>query len=81
MLKEVLVNVFGAPTHKGLVTVNAATIGKGTLIVFVLVHVAPVTGSKIFKLMICVPALKVRAGGNGFVEREVDVVTSNHCQL
>jgi hypothetical protein len=47
MLNDVLVKVFGAPTHKGLVTVNAATIGKGTFIVFVLVQVAPVTGSKI----------------------------------
>jgi hypothetical protein len=45
-LTEVLVNVFGAPTHNGLETVKEATIGKGTFIVLVIVQEAPVAGSK-----------------------------------
>ena len=81
MLNDVFVKVFGAPTQSGLVTVKEATIGRGTLIVFVFVQVAPVTTSKIFKLITCVPAVKVNAGGNGFVESTVEVVASNHCHV
>ena len=71
-LTEVLVNVFGAPTHNGLETVNEATIGKGTLIVFVTVHVAPVAGSKALKLITCEPGANVNGGGKAPVKIVVE---------
>ena len=68
---DVLVNAFGAPTQSGEDTVKEATIGTGTLIVFVIVQEAPVTGSNTLRLITCEPAANVMAEGNGLVESVV----------
>ena len=80
-LVEVSMNIEGEPTQTGVDILKLAIIGAGTIITFVSVHVDNVTGSFMYKAIVCVPGVKSCAGGNATFESTVTVVRSFHCQV